>query len=86
MPRDTKVKTTKRKTEAPKAPTSDKTTKIDTSKELRNSAEKDLNFQLRIIQQQNDDLLQENRLQKEKISMLERKLELEEKKPDQYSN
>ena len=84
MTRDTKVKTTKRKTEAPKAPNAKKNTKTDPAKDLRNSAERDLSFQFKTLWQQNIDLLEENRLQREKISMLEKRLELGEK-PEKIS-
>ena len=81
MPRDTKMKTTKRKTEAPPAPTANKSKKIDSAKEMKKSTETELNSQLRTLQQKNSDLLEENMQHKQKISMLERKLELKDTVP-----
>ena len=79
MPRDSKMKTTKRKTEAPPAPTANKSKKVDSAKVIRKSTDIELSLQFKILQQENIDLLEENKLQREKISMLERKLELGDK-------
>ena len=76
MPRDAKLKTIKRKTEAPPAPTANKAKKVDPAKDLKKSTNNDLNLQFKILQQENIELLEENKLQREKISMLERKLEI----------
>ena len=87
MAKDTKMKPTKRKTEAPPAPTATKSKKIDSAKEMKKSTEIELNSQLRTLQQKNSDLLEENMLHKQKISMLERKLELKDSvsKPEKTS-
>ena len=70
MPRDTKMKTTKRKTEAPPAPTANKSKKIDSAKEMKKSTETEFNSQLRILQQKNSDLLEENRQHKRRSQCL----------------